>query len=555
MSHGPHDGYEQGAPSFISSLRSFYHVTENTNISVTCLASGRPAPNVTWYTKTSRYQLANGIGSATLSLSKIQRNQSGVYECRAINDVRRPPITTKITINVQYKPEMLDSTQNTSSWNGRLLSLQCTARGSPYPYITWYKPDGQLIKVGACSIKDGSLLQIRTTQYTGDYGEYKCRASNLIGSAEAVIHVMQWLIPGPPVVMVTDVKASSINVKWSPPTSNGGSPVIDYKMKVDKVNLAREGMAGGSVVMVGLTRDTEYTVKVFARNVVGYGEAGTITIRTKRQGPPSSPELNIKANATTGSKITLEWSKPDDNGGVIQFYSLYCQVTFPDGHSSGWKTLANMTDSCVLHYTYEGTSPGRTYRFLVTATNQYGESVRDYAQAREVLAWEPGAKNESEPFVRGCESCVFVTAACSTIIAVLLVSNLISLVYIYRKGRSKQESRLPQGARDNAVDYEDPITMNTFDPVTQITQSSSSPASSDVTYEIPDNQSDDVTATSPRTYQPLDRADPAGRGQEHAPREYEAMGDGGPPGGGERHYAELSRKSPEYQSLHTYGNV
>ncbi|EDO29054.1 predicted protein [Nematostella vectensis] len=74
---------------------------EDTDFSITCSASGRPAPNVTWVNKTSGSPVAHGTGSATLSLLKIQRHQAGVYQCQAINDVRREAITQDVTINVQ----------------------------------------------------------------------------------------------------------------------------------------------------------------------------------------------------------------------------------------------------------------------------------------------------------------------------------------------------------------------------------------------------------------------------------------------------------------------
>ncbi|EDO28918.1 predicted protein [Nematostella vectensis] len=81
------------APAFTSSLSSSHDVAENDDVTVTCSASGRPAPNVTWVNKTSRSPVAHGTWSATLSLLKIQRHQAGVYQCQATNDVGRGAIT------------------------------------------------------------------------------------------------------------------------------------------------------------------------------------------------------------------------------------------------------------------------------------------------------------------------------------------------------------------------------------------------------------------------------------------------------------------------------
>ncbi|XP_048587978.1 nephrin [Nematostella vectensis] len=302
--------------------------------------------------------------------------------CTATNEMGSDTTTVQVTVN--YKPEMVSSTTNTSSWGGKVLSLQCKARGVPSPQITWYKPGGQLITAGVSPISGSSQLQVTTTRDAGDYGQYKCRASNLLGSVERLIYVTQLFAPGPPIITVSNIEASSIKVNWAPPSSDGGSPVIDYKVQVDPAKPPREGVPGGQVVISDLTKNTEYTVKVTARNVVGYGEAGTEIIRTKKQGPPSLPFLKPVDNTTTNEEITLEWSKPDENGGAIQAYIVYFMLTFPDGQETDWTETANITDLSVLSYIFKGMKPGRTYSFLVTAYNQYGESAKDYTKASVV---------------------------------------------------------------------------------------------------------------------------------------------------------------------------
>ncbi|EDO31742.1 predicted protein [Nematostella vectensis] len=284
---------------------------------------------------------------------------------------------------------MVSSTTNTSSWDRKVLSLQCKARGVPLPQITWYNPGGQPITAGVSPISGGSQNQVATTRDAGDYGPYKCRAFNLLGSVERLIYVTQWFAPGPPIIKVSNIEASSIKVNWAPPSSDGGSPVIDYKVEVDPAKPPREGVVGGPVVISDLTKNTEYTVKVTARNVVGYGEAGTEIIRTKKQGPPSLPFLKPVDNTTTSEEITLEWSKPDENGGAIQAYTVYFMLTFPDGQKTDWTETANITDLSVLSYTFKGIKLGRTYSFLVTAyhrTERAPGIIPKHAWCRETQA-------------------------------------------------------------------------------------------------------------------------------------------------------------------------
>ena len=85
-----------------------------------------------------------------------------------------------------------------------------------------------------------------------------------------------------------------MTVKWTAPADDGGSPITAYRVVILKtgteirnVNITHPRTTSLSVV--GLERDTEYSVKVFARNAVFEGSATQTTIRTNIKGKmPSS---------------------------------------------------------------------------------------------------------------------------------------------------------------------------------------------------------------------------------------------------------------------------
>ncbi|XP_048588695.1 limbic system-associated membrane protein-like [Nematostella vectensis] len=159
------------APTFTSSLSSSRDVAENDDVAVTCSASGRPAPNVTWVNKTSGSPVAHGTGSATLSLLKIQRHQAEVYQCQAINDVRRGAITQDITINVQYPPEITPM-QNTTVRAGETITLTCAVAGNPTPSVFWSKAGSGHSTGGNVFTKAGATK--------ADTGQYVCTAVNTV---------------------------------------------------------------------------------------------------------------------------------------------------------------------------------------------------------------------------------------------------------------------------------------------------------------------------------------------------------------------------------------
>ena len=87
----------------------------------------------------------------------------------------------------------------------------------------------------------------------------------------------------------TDIQATSLTVKWTAPADDGGSFITAYRViilkggtEVKNVNITDPGITSLSVG--DLERDTEYNVKVFARNAVFEGAAAQKTIRTKTNG-------------------------------------------------------------------------------------------------------------------------------------------------------------------------------------------------------------------------------------------------------------------------------
>ena len=87
-----------------------------------------------------------------------------------------------------------------------------------------------------------------------------------------------------------DIQATSFTVKWTAPADDGGSPITAYRVVVrngdidiKNQNITDFGLLDG-LSIGNLQRDTEYTVKVFARNAVFEGRAEEKAIRTNVNG-------------------------------------------------------------------------------------------------------------------------------------------------------------------------------------------------------------------------------------------------------------------------------
>ena len=95
--------------------------------------------------------------------------------------------------------------------------------------------------------------------------------------------------PGSPTIGQLDIQATSLTVKWTAPADDGGFSITAYRVVILKsgTEIKNENLtdpAKTSLSVGDLTRFTNYTVKVFARNVVFEGPAVGTVVKTKYEG-------------------------------------------------------------------------------------------------------------------------------------------------------------------------------------------------------------------------------------------------------------------------------
>ncbi|XP_022809177.1 peroxidasin homolog isoform X5 [Stylophora pistillata] len=242
-------------------------VNTSTPIFLTCDASGFPAPYVRW-TK-SRRTLSD---KKQLHISSSKKSDAGEYMCTVGNGVGQEK-SARAYVTVQYPPTIqMAIASSPTSWVGQTVTLKCQSDGVPKPPLTWYQPDGSEIKRDT---NKEITIQV-TLNDSGDFGDYKCVAENgLTPHDEEVVKIYQIKKPSQASIISTeaDVQASSLTVRWTAPADDGGSDT-----KKDSVNIT--GLPKTYHTFTGLERDTNYTVKVFARNSVFEGDAAVKTLKT-----------------------------------------------------------------------------------------------------------------------------------------------------------------------------------------------------------------------------------------------------------------------------------
>ncbi|KAB0376450.1 hypothetical protein FD755_010894, partial [Muntiacus reevesi] len=151
-----------------------------------CLPINSLSPNILFLPQTH----CQGFVSEDeyLEISDIKRDQSGEYECSALNDVAAPDVR-KVKITVNYPP-YISKAKNTGVSVGQKGILSCEASAVPMAEFQWFKEDTRLA-TGLDGMRIENKGHISTLTFFNvsekDYGNYTCVATNKLGITNASI--------------------------------------------------------------------------------------------------------------------------------------------------------------------------------------------------------------------------------------------------------------------------------------------------------------------------------------------------------------------------------
>ena len=101
-------------------------------------------------------------------------------------------------------------------------------------------------------------------------------------------------------------------------------------------------------------------------------------------GVPAAATIDSLPNEVRDDTITLKWSEPENNGKDITQYTVYQRIV-TDGKPREWIKLKTITDVSIKEWTVELES-GNVYELVVTATNDFGESLKEEGKVVRVKA-------------------------------------------------------------------------------------------------------------------------------------------------------------------------
>jgi Animal haem peroxidase/Fibronectin type III domain/RTX calcium-binding nonapeptide repeat (4 copies) len=244
----------------------------------------------------------------------------------------------------------------------------------------------------------GATTSVLVTGLTPGSYQFRVQATNGVGTgawSSPSATVIPQDVPGAPVIGTATGGASTATANWAAPTSDGGSPVTGYIVRVfDSLNAQvgadRPAAATATSLAVAPLIAGSYTFQVLAKNIHGTGAASAastaVTVTTLVLTAPTAPAATGVSRAST--TITLAWTPPVSNGGSpITGYLVRVRNTSTGVQVGALRPAAATATSLVV----TGLTNGTFYTLQVQAVNAIGTSPLSNDSASIRPATLPGA--------------------------------------------------------------------------------------------------------------------------------------------------------------------
>jgi len=206
---------------------------------------------------------------------------------------------------------------------GRDVEVFIPLKGRPTPSITWRRSDRNIAADTRYTItsteRATTLLIPKVTR--DDRGKYLLEIENGVGEPK-VITVSIKILDSPSTcqkLMVRNVTRGNLTLSWEAPLIEGGSPVTHYIVEKKASTMKAYQMINAkwtntSYKVSGLEEDIAYFFRVSAENEYGVGDTCETTEPVRATETPGAVKNLVMADSTKNS-VTLQWDRPDHNGG------------------------------------------------------------------------------------------------------------------------------------------------------------------------------------------------------------------------------------------------
>ncbi|XP_034505034.1 matrix-remodeling-associated protein 5 [Ailuropoda melanoleuca] len=194
-------------PQIITKSPQTVSVTAETDAVFPCEATGKPTPFITWtkvstgalMTPNTRVQRFEVLKNGTFVIRKVQVQDRGQYVCTAKNLHGVDRMAVLLSVTVQQPQILASHYQDVTVYLGDTIAMECLAKGTPAPQISWIFPDRRVWQTvspveGRVTLHENRTLSIKEASFS-DRGVYQCVASNAAGADSLAIRLHVAALP------------------------------------------------------------------------------------------------------------------------------------------------------------------------------------------------------------------------------------------------------------------------------------------------------------------------------------------------------------------------
>ncbi|XP_047102318.1 twitchin isoform X3 [Schistocerca piceifrons] len=306
---------------------------------------GEPPPNVEWRygsipLKSSKtVQVDNVDYNSKLVIRPVHRGDSGEYTITATNTSGKDSVTVNVTVT--DKPTAPEGPLQVSDVHKEGCKLKWKRPkddgGTPIEYYQVEKMDPETGCWVPCGRSNEPAMEV-TGLTPGKEYKFRVAAVNSEGESEPLVATETIVAknpfdePGKPGdLKATDWDKDHVDLKWTPPKDDGGSPITGYvvekKDKYGQWEKALEVPAGQTTATVpDLIEGQPYEFRVRAVNAAGPGEPSdatpTIIAKPRNLAPKIDRtnliEVRIKAGQNFGFDVKVSGEPPPTTKWLLQ---------------------------------------------------------------------------------------------------------------------------------------------------------------------------------------------------------------------------------------------